>query len=159
DTLYAARLDPEAFSADDVYYLRVVAENIWGNTALLGPYKSIKFAKNGYSEDRPGKVIDKFYVDNNPFSPNSDGLRDITVFNYRLSVAADISLKIFDAAGNIVFKADLGRQAGGTYHSKEWNGRDLNNNLVKNGLYYYKIAARSTDGKDDKIIQVIGVIK
>lgn len=158
-TSHEVDVNPDNFSGNNLYYLRVVSENIWGNTNVLGPFKSIQVAKTGFSDDRPGKLICKFSIDNNPFSPNGDGIKETAVFHYMLLSKADISFRILNTSGEVVYKKEIPSQPGGTDIPLTWDGKDLNNNIVKNGVYYYKISAKGADGTSDKIIQVIGVIK
>ncbi len=159
DSTYEVTLNPDNFSADSLYYIRVVSENIWGNTNVLGSYKSISVAKTGFSEDRPGKLINKISIVNNPFSPNGDAVKDIASFHYTLLSKSDIAFRILNAAGEVVYKKDEAAKAGNIDLYIDWDGKDLNKATVKNGVYYYKISAKGADGTSDKIIQVIGVIK
>lgn len=159
DSSYEAGIDPDNFSFGDVVLLRVVSENIWGHTALLGPFGSVKFSRTGYSAERPGKLISRFAVDNNPFSPNGDDMADTARFVYTLMFPSAVSLKVFDASGGLVYKKEEALQAAGAGQSIEWNGKDMNNAFVKNGLYFYSLEARAQNGSEDKIIQIIGVIK
>ncbi|MBN1899214.1 MAG: gliding motility-associated C-terminal domain-containing protein [Spirochaetes bacterium] len=158
DTSYESIPNLDNFSEKDIYFLRVVAQDIYGIESVLGPYKSIKFSKTGYSEERPGKLMYKFSVDNNPFSPNSDGTADAANFSYTLTKTANVTVKVFDIKGDLLWEKTMNNQAAGIQNSIVWDGKDKNQTLVRNGVYLYKISASASD-EDDHIIQVIGVIK
>lgn len=114
--------------------------------------------KSSYEVNRPGKLIKNLNVINNPFSPNSDGIEDKVKFVYMLSQTAKVKLKIFDLAGEVVYKEDAGEKEENVEHVIEWEGRSNSNSTVKNGLYFYQIFAK-TDNKNDKINHVVAVFR
>ncbi len=159
DNNYEVDLNPDNFLEDKAYLLRVGAENIYGNITYLGPYKSIKFSKTDYSDKRAGKLIKEIQVINNPFSPDKDGIKDEAVFYFKLSHESEVLLKVLDIAGNHIYTSENSTFSADMLNSITWNGKNKNNETVKNGVYFYKLSARGSNGKDDQIIQVIGVIK
>lgn len=92
----------------------------------------------GYVE----KVLDadRVKVAPNPFSPNGDGIFDYTVIEFtiaNLSEPRNISLKIFNLNGSVVWKRDMFRSA--DIYKEEWNGINQDGELVLPGLYIYQI--------------------
>lgn len=158
DNFFQLDLDLDNFSEENTYYLRVVSQNVYGTASVLGPYKSVKISKTGYSEERLDKLIRKIEIINNPFSPDNDNDADTAVFEYTLAKTADVKLQIFDVKGHLIWEKEESQKAPTVANFIEWNGRDINNNLVLSGVYFFKIYAKSSD-EDDHIIQVIGVIK
>ncbi|MBU1077006.1 MAG: gliding motility-associated C-terminal domain-containing protein [Spirochaetes bacterium] len=158
DTVYEADLNLDNFSERSIYYIRIAAQDIYGTSSILGPVKALKFKKTGYSEERPGKLIQNLEVANNPFSPNADGVADSAEFKYTLTKTADVTVQVFDIKGALIWEKTANGQLLNTSNLIIWNGKDKNNESVRNGVYFYKISAKASD-EDDKIIQVIGVIK
>lgn len=76
----------------------------------------------------------------NPYNPNAG----LTTIGYVLSKPANISLRIFDIAGNLVAKKDFaaneeGGKAG--YNQVSWDGKTEGGAIVGNGIYIYVLIA------------------
>ncbi|MQY53118.1 MAG: hypothetical protein GH154_01780, partial [Firmicutes bacterium] len=95
----------------------------------------------------------------NPISPNNDGIKDRASFKFTLARYANITLKIYDLAGNLVRKIDGGERTPSVEHTIYWYARDNSENLVRNGLYLYLLEAEDLDKKTDQVKHVIGVIR
>ena len=108
---------------------------------------------------RGDSLIQSIGVPDNPISPNNDGIKDIAIFNFRLARYANVTLKIYDLAGNLVKKIDGGEKEPSVEHTIYWYARDNSENLVRNGLYLYLLEARDLDRKTDQVKHVIGVIR
>lgn len=108
---------------------------------------------------RPGRIISDVQIDNNPFSPNGDGIKDLATFSYTLTDFAHVWFDIFNMAGEYVRKIDIGEQVPGTYSSLQWDGRNDSGEMMNNGLYFYKLRAKNTDNQSDFLTHVIAVIK
>jgi len=108
--------------------------------------------------DRPGKIIESVTVNNNPFSPDSDGVKDTASFILYVSDYCDIILDVYDPAGELVRSIKLGGQQGNVT-SLKWDGKDDSGSVVKNGIYFYIIKAKTPDFKEDSYRHIIGVIK
>jgi len=83
---------------------------------------------------------DMVEVKPNPFSPNGDNINDRTRIKFtvaKLSIPRRISIKIFDLTGTVVWKKDMFEQAG--IYEVEWDGRDVDGELLPPGLYIYQI--------------------
>ncbi|MFC2061303.1 carbohydrate binding domain-containing protein [Elusimicrobiota bacterium] len=115
-------------------------------------------SEEGYQARRSGKVIERLDVLNNPFSPNGDGIEDNISFILRLSQKADIVFRVFNMAGEEVYKRRVAEMETGMEHIIDWDGYDKSDDLVKNGLYFYQITAESSD-KNDSITHVIAVLR
>ncbi|RKU30908.1 hypothetical protein C6497_03580 [Candidatus Poribacteria bacterium] len=74
----------------------------------------------------------------NPFNPE-------TWIPYQLSKNADVTLRIFNAGGQMVRTLTLGHQAAGMYHSRHraayWNGKNAFDEPVASGVYFYTLTA------------------
>ncbi|MFH1683872.1 MAG: FlgD immunoglobulin-like domain containing protein [Candidatus Margulisiibacteriota bacterium] len=82
----------------------------------------------------------------NPFDPGSQS----TSIGYTLSKPANITLSIFDLAGNLIKKSSYSAdQTGGKagYNEVTWDGKADSRNYAGNGIYIYLIIA------DGKVIQ------
>ena len=74
----------------------------------------------------------------NPFNPE-------TWIPYQLAAAADVTLTIYGANGQLVRTLTLGYQAAGVYHRKGraayWDGKNDFGERVASGLYFYTLTA------------------
>jgi len=74
----------------------------------------------------------------NPFNPE-------TWIPYQLETAADVSISIYAADGNLVRTLALGHQEAGVYQSKAraayWDGRNGIGERVASGVYFYTFTA------------------
>lgn len=98
----------------------------------------------------------------NPFSPNGDGISDLTKIGYQLSTDAKIKIRIIALSGHVVAAYDYspgitGKSSVG-YNEVEWDGRDLNGNLVANGVYLGYFMAEA-NGVSQKVKLKIAVLK
>ncbi len=69
----------------------------------------------------------------NPFNP-------VTTINFNLPTAEKVSLKVFDAAGNLVNTLFNGVTAG---TSVNWNATNVNGSKVASGVYFYRLTSGS----------------
>ena len=69
----------------------------------------------------------------NPFNPT-------TTIGYSIPLASNVSLKIYNAKGQLVKTLVQEHKNNGT-HEVVWNGRDNYNKSVSSGVYYYQIKA------------------
>ena len=88
----------------------------------------------------------------NPYNPSSG---EDAVFWYWLDKDDTVSINLFDLKGSLVFKRIM--TAGSTggkvgVNSVNWNGRNVNNEMLENGLYLVKIASGSKSIYSGKII-------
>ena len=74
----------------------------------------------------------------NPFNPE-------TWIPYYLADAAAVTLRIYNVKGELIRSIDVGRQAAGTYTSKQravyWDGKDDTGQAVASGVYFYQLLA------------------
>jgi len=64
---------------------------------------------------------------------------------YRLEAASDVTLTIYNLAGQVVRTLDLGHRLAGIYENKQlsvhWDGRNANGETVASGFYFYTLKA------------------
>lgn len=75
----------------------------------------------------------------NPFSKE-------TYFTFVLNQQAEITVKIFTISGRLIQKLD-GLYAEPGFNKIKWNGRDWAGDLLANGVYLYKIEAKTHNGE------------
>ena len=72
----------------------------------------------------------------NPFNPE-------TWIPYQLETSADVTLQIYDTAGDIVRTLDLGFKGQGFYMTRStaayWDGRNNMGEQVASGIYFYSL--------------------
>jgi flagellar hook assembly protein FlgD len=72
----------------------------------------------------------------NPFNPS-------TVIRFYLPEAQEVSLDVYDIAGELVVKLAEGRREKG-FHALTWNGRNSSSAMCASGVYFSRLKA----GKD-----------
>ncbi|MDZ7315437.1 MAG: lamin tail domain-containing protein [candidate division KSB1 bacterium] len=79
----------------------------------------------------------------NPFSPDGDGIDELTAISYSLPIAiAQVNLKIFDIRGRLVRRL-LNYELSGTERTVFWDGRDEEGRVCRMGIYVILLEARS----------------
>jgi subtilisin family serine protease/flagellar hook assembly protein FlgD len=73
---------------DGNYALKIYAEDQAGNLGTSEPIIIVV--------DTVAPTIESFVVIPNPFSPNNDGVKDVTTFNYQLSEASSVKINILN---------------------------------------------------------------
>ncbi|MEW5693362.1 MAG: carbohydrate binding domain-containing protein [Candidatus Hydrogenedentota bacterium] len=112
----------------------------------------------------PGEVVNRgiiqsVLVENNPFSPNDDGVQDYVRFNYNLLEPANVKFEIVDSSGDrIIDLSPSGIQQAGT-NSIIWNGKTASNKRVRNGLYLFHIRANGTNGGSGNYTNIVAVVR
>jgi len=100
----------------------------------------------------------------NPFTPDGDGVDDVTRIAYTLVLppqedSVEISAEILDSGGNFVQRLRVLRPAQGRgRHSVRWNGRRLNGAVAPVGLYTFRITARGA-GQPPVVVQRSGEVR
>jgi len=112
-----------------------------------------------FRKSRGDALIKSIVVPDNPISPNNDGIKDRASFKFELARYANVTLKIYDLAGNLIRRIDGGEKEPDIEHIIYWDARDNSGNLVRNGLYIYLLEARNLDRKTDQVKHIIGVIR
>jgi hypothetical protein len=122
------------------YFFAVTAYDIAGNESEYSKEVSIFIA-----EDDENLIIPDHknaYNFPNPFNPEIQ----ITQIRYHLSKSEEVTITIFDVAGNKVrtlLKNVLKNP--GEHIEDSWDGKDENGNLVPNGIYYARVSSKSLD--------------
>ncbi|MFH1429551.1 MAG: hypothetical protein ABIH39_07400 [Candidatus Margulisiibacteriota bacterium] len=89
----------------------------------------------------------------NPFNPN----HELSHIGYKLSQAAAMKLYIHSITGELIYTAQKDSTLG--YDEFTWDGMGQYGQVVPNGLYLGVVIARSTDGKEEKAITKIALLK
>jgi hypothetical protein len=113
------------------YYYKLSAIDINGNEspfALFSP-------DNLTDADTPKAPAASYLAQNfpNPFNPT-------TRIAFGLAAPANVSLRIYDAAGRLVRVLAEGARPAGNY-SELWDGRDARGAAVASGIYFYRLTA------------------
>jgi len=105
-------------------------------------------------QEFPFQVAEHFSLNLLGTYPNPFTVR--TTFVYLLSSSADhFSLKIYTAAGRLIRQFN-GRNSedpdplSADYHEITWDGKDEEGMAVANGVYFYRLTARSGDKSEEK---------
>jgi hypothetical protein len=98
-----------------------------------GVYLS-KFRKRHPHEGAQGASLGIFALDNARPNPATDRV----TIRWQLPVEADVSLCIYNTAGQLVKVLADGRTKPGAYTSV-WNGTDIKGRRLANGVYFYAL--------------------
>jgi len=96
----------------------------------------------------------KVYLTKNPFR-SGEG----TIFVYSLPKAGKVTLKIYDATGDLVRTLLDGETQSAGWHNVKWDGDNDFFSFVGSGIYLYRFEVEYTAGGSDKVIKTVGVIK
>jgi len=91
--------------------------------------------------------LSNVYPEENPFNPLNENCR----IYFSPTQEATIKIKIYDFAGKVIFEKDIGTPSQNYF---DWNGRDENNNLLANGVYFVDIIAEGDSGKDKERVKI-----
>ncbi len=111
----------------------------------------------------PDKLLIAVKATPNPFTPNNDGINDITNIEFFLGnigePRADIgtqlrtlSIKIYDLTGRLIrdlYDSKTGAFAFISDNGITWDGRDNSGKIVRPGLYLYQIIINSDNGGEN----------
>ena len=88
----------------------------------------------------------------NPFSSE-------TYFTFILTRYADeVEIKIYTVSGRLIRDITVPPQSENAYYQVYWNGRDQDGDEVANGIYFYKIIAKS-NGSTKEVIQKLARVR
>ncbi len=92
----------------------------------------------------------------NPFAAG----REATSFAFNLPQAADVSLRILSARGESVFTLLDGLAlVAGLHQNLLWDGRNGQDQAVHNGVYIAELIARYTDGRQERLLRKVAVVR
>ncbi|MXX37461.1 MAG: hypothetical protein F4Z85_05180 [Gemmatimonadetes bacterium] len=97
------------------------------------------------------RLLADLLVEPRAFSPNGDGVNDISRFSLNLLQVTEnvpLRLEIFDLSGRLLRQQE-GLHESGRF-SFSWNGRDDQQDLVAPGLYMYRIVVKAKNGDDQQ---------
>ncbi len=128
------------FMSYDPLYVNTTAPNAWLGFSSVAPQVQAlnRFRIDPIPGVKNGSVPQVFSVSQNfpnPFNPS-------TKIKFNLPEEAKVSLKIFDILGQEVFE-HVNVVYGTGVHEVQFNGANLNS-----GVYFYKISAEGSDGKN-----------
>ncbi len=72
-------------------------------------------------------IVEISLGDENCFTPNDDGINDVI---FKLDSSINLEIEIVDRWGNLVSLVKS---------SEGWNGRDMNNKIVSDGVYFFRL--------------------
>jgi len=105
---------------DGDYLARIYAEDEAGNLGTMEP--------QAVAIDTVPPTVESFAADPNPFTPNDDGVKDRTIFSYKLSEPCNTELKIFREDQSKLFR-DY-RQNDITSGSFKWDGTGFHGEIL-----------------------------
>lgn len=78
--------------------------------------------------------------------PNPVSKTTTFTFQHNQLSGIDVTISIYTVAGRLIHSIER-RGYGDRFFRVDWDGRDSDGDLVGNGLYLYKVVAKTTDGK------------
>lgn len=132
---------------DGEYVLRIFGSNKFGKTESIAGYEKVFQVSNEL------KLFDVYNYPN-PFKDN-------TSFTFRLTqVPEELYIKVYTVAGRLIreIKTDPS-QLKTDFNHIPWDGMDQDGDNIANGVYLYRIYAKSSDGKTCKVTQKLAVVR
>ncbi len=113
------------------YFYKLSAFDINGNESAFSLFST----DNITGDETPAAPGASYLAQNfpNPFNPT-------TRIAFGLAAPANVSLRIYDAAGRLVRVLAEGARPAGNY-SEFWDGRDSRGAAVASGIYFYRLTA------------------
>lgn len=118
---------------------KLLATADYQQKVALGIFNGI----NRYFGVTPALKINKHYTTVNPFSPNNDNYRDITGFSYNVTMDSRVIVKVLKNGKLLKNVIRWNSRKKGTTYYELWDGKDSNGNLLGDGIYDYKIIAKT----------------
>lgn len=125
-------IDNELFSHGTYYYWLQVAD-IDGSESYHGPATLVYTGNDEPALPSIPTVTELRSVFPNPFNPNTN-------LSYSLAEEAEVSVKIYNARGQLVRTLNEGRKAVG-HHSAAWDGKDDRGQNQSTGVYFFRMQA------------------
>lgn len=136
---------------------RAEATFSWNTTGLTGEQRLVarvnpshEIIESRYDNNRAERKVrvqDSALALSQPyFSPNGDGVKDVTEVSYRLAAASAVDVEVRDVAGALVRTLTAASAASGAV---SWDGRDTLGNLAEDGAYRLAVRASGASGKAD----------
>jgi hypothetical protein len=127
------------------YYYMLVQTDRNGSSVKYGPIQA-----NG-----GGIAVPKFFALQearpNPFGGTVD-------ISYQLPEKAQVSLKVYNIAGQVVRTVDEGLKNAG-YYPAAWNGKGDNGKALANGIYIYRLNAKTSTGQQYQAAKKVTLLK
>lgn len=126
--------DDVTISNDGSFYYIVGARYTTGD--IISSEELLINFSTGVEKDENDKIPTIYKLTQNypnPFNPE-------TTINYQIPHEAEVTLKVFNVAGQLVNSLQENEQPAGVY-SIIWSGTDLLGNNVPSGVYFYQISA------------------
>jgi len=152
--LQSRRYRDRSVSWETAYFYVVTAVDAGGNSSPPSGEASARLV-----------LFDNVQVVPNPFTPDGDGVDDVTRIAYTLALPPQenrvaISAEILDSGGNLVQRLEVRPPVQGRgRHSVRWNGRSRNGTVAPVGLYTFRLTARSTSGQPPVVVRRSGEVQ
>ncbi|MCX7610207.1 MAG: hypothetical protein N2043_01290 [Ignavibacterium sp.] len=119
----------------------------------------------------PPRLIIDFKIEPNPFTPNGDGLNDITTLSFFLANIGEpknlvggeirtLKILVYDLQGRLVkeiYNLKSGAAAFISQNAFTWDGRDQSGKLVKPGPYIIQVVVEA-DAKTEQVSKILTVV-
>ncbi len=141
----------QGLPSSEVYSVAVLDDIVWAGTL-----DGLAYTSNGgqtwdffrFSPPTLGQNLTYAYP--NPFSPSREELG--AKIRYSLPADAQVTIKIYDFALDLVRIIGPKHQSGGEEIWEFWDGKNENGTVVANGVYFYKIESDGNVMGSSKIV-------
>lgn len=124
--------DKEVFEAGTYYYW-LQNSDMDGTNSYHGPV-SLNYTYTGSGSTPPAALVTELKsIFPNPFNPNA-------VIHFSLASSTNVSFRIFNSRGSLVYSKDLGLRNPGS-HQISWDGRDNAGHSCSTGVYFVRMNA------------------
>lgn len=107
-----------------------------------------------------GKQIKLIEVNPATFTPNGDGINDVTVFSFsvlKVNVARQVAVELYDLAGQPVRRLTETRDLANGLYRMAWDGRDADGVLAPPGTYVARLVIDNDTDHNNSVTRLVGV--
>ena len=126
------------------------------NAHTTDPYTYNEFESEAAAPLVPSNV-GSVSVSNDPFSPNSDGLKDTTLVTVTADAGQTLYLNIYNNS-NVLKRTGLALSGIGESYTATWNGKDDSSVTVSDGTYRIKISDDASGDSSHEATQTTTVV-
>ncbi len=128
------------------------------NVHTTASYNYTDFEPNGSAiQELTPSSVSSVTVSNDPFSPNSDGIKDTTIITVTATAGQTLYANIYNST-NAIKRTGMPLSGSGTTYTTTWIGKDDSNTVVSDGTYRVKVSDEATGNAENEAEETTTVV-